>query len=253
MRHQPVPGSSRVHVSDSALSDSALSDSAFKEKEHMFDFQAYNSHFIANPGDFNSAEPYGAQVLPITAPEGGGWTLRCIGIHHLLPDENKGNHNIFVDVLDPTGHRLEDALLGWTWEGRKEDEPAPPIPMTKPDNEPGWNIALSINQTVSIWIESYTYPSDVVTNLHTRHPDEVYPDGGGTKGNTTGHHSFYVAFQLTKTTEAAPPEEEEDPEEDDPPTNDDLWDDLPDTWRERLQVAAYQLRQIIDLIEEPTA
>lgn len=173
----------------------------------MFDFQKYTAAYLAQPGQ-NDATRYGAYIL--SAPHAPAW--RCIGIHHLTPDENAGKHNVFIDVLDAAGTRLHAPtapLVGWTWEGRRENENAPPITLDKPDAEPGCNVAIDYNQTIAVWVEP-PHQSDVVNGMHTRHPDE-------STGNTLGHHSFYVVFQYMDTDPgpAEPPPAE--PPETDPP------------------------------------
>jgi len=149
------------------------------------DINHYNALFLDNPGQ-NDATKYGAQIHSQAQA-----TYRCIGVHHLTPDENAGNHHVYLDVLDERGQRIPQAKIEWTWQGRKLTEPAPPVTIDKPDHEPGTNIAVNWGQTISVCIQDET--SDTVSNLHTRHPDESSPDAEN--GNTRGHHSFYVVFQ----------------------------------------------------------
>lgn len=160
----------------------------------ILDINHYNATFLQDPGQ-NDATDYGVKIAYYT--QGGDITpFSCIGIHHLTPDENAGNHHVFIDVLDEQGQRIQQAQIEWTWIGRQLDEPAPPVTIDKPPTEPGTNIPMNWAQTVSLFIKGQ--PSDTVLNLHTRHPDE------GT-GNTRGHHSFYVVFQRKPAHTQPPP------------------------------------------------
>jgi len=152
------------------------------------DINHYNALFLDNPGQ-NDATTYDVKLhrfIDTSQPY-----YRCIGIHHLSPDENAGNHHVFLDVLDEQGQRMRQAQIEWTWDGRKLTQPAPPVTINKADTEPGTNIAINWAQNISVSI--LHQHSDLVLNLHTRHPDESSPDAEN--GNTRGHHSFYVVFQ----------------------------------------------------------
>jgi hypothetical protein len=144
---------------------------------------------------------YGVRIVNTDVAEGETY-WRIIGVHHLLPEENASNHNVYIEALDEQGNRLKNpiAWAGWTWEGRRPNERADPTPLDKPDAEAAGNISVGSNQTVSVWLKGLSREaddkSDQVENLHTRHPDEVLPDGR--KLNTYGHHSFYVVFQRTR-------------------------------------------------------
>jgi Ig-like domain from next to BRCA1 gene/Peptidase family M23 len=119
-------------------------------------------------------------------------------VRHLTPDENRGKRTVYVDAKDETGRRCwEPALrIGWTWEGRRSDVLAQPVPLYKPDTEPAGNVDLYWGQKVEAWIAGDGLPSDHVANLHTRHPDEEA--ASGEFWNSRGHHSFRVVFQRTR-------------------------------------------------------
>ncbi len=161
-----------------------------------FDFPGYNRQFIANPGGdpLNNASGYGVHINPVDVATGEHY-WRVIGIHHLTPDENKGRHHIYVDVLDETGQRVSDPNLaiGFNWQENTEPPPQPKR-LDKPSNEPATNVPMDKNPTYSIWVVGG--PSDVVAGLHTRHPDEA--DSQGAAQNAYGHHSYYVVFQRTR-------------------------------------------------------
>lgn len=150
----------------------------------------------------NLASLYGVQV---TRSGAAGPIWRCVHVRHLAPSENKGKHAVFVDVVGEDGKRIKDPALriAWTWDGRRPDEPAPPKPLDKPDNEPAGNLDMYGGQKLEVWIEGLGLPSDRVTNLHTDHPDEPAPSGE--LWNTKGHHSFYIKFQYQEGAVVVPP------------------------------------------------
>jgi len=137
------------------------------------------------------------QVEKMDAPEsntGKYWEL--LVATHLEPWENLGRHNIYVTALDESGNRVRDPniKIGWTWEGRRDDEAAEPLALDKQDGEPPGNVPLySPGMKATVWIEDRVNPSDRVVNLHTNHPDELGPNGE--IWNSIGHHSFNLVFQ----------------------------------------------------------
>jgi hypothetical protein len=135
-------------------------------------------------------------VTPADVFEGEAY-WRAEFVEHLDPLRNRSKHNVYVDVVGADGQRVRDARLriGWTWEGRRSDEQATPARLDKPDGEWHGNVPLGhVGQVTSVWIEGDGAPSDVVGNLHTRHPNEPTP-GSAELFNTVGHHSFYVRFR----------------------------------------------------------
>lgn len=169
--------------------------------------------FIGNI-NMNLAENYGVAVRPVSNQNQPHW--RADFVAHLSPSENRGKHNVYVDVLE-NGERVRDPNLriGWTWEGRRPDEVAPPIALDKPDNDKGHgNIDVYPSQTISVWINGL--PSDVVSGIHTRHPDE--PGPSGENWNSYGHHSFYIRFVRVSGVTTPPIEPPTDPGDNDQST-----------------------------------
>ena len=170
-----------------------------------FDFQKYNESYLKNIAEggqpLNDAASYGVRLVEADAPVGETY-WRVIGVHHLTPEENRGKHNVYLEALDEAGQRVRDpfAWAGWTWDGRRPEERADPVPLDKPTNEPANNIVMYFGQIVSVWLNGLapdgTALSDRVQNLHTNHPDE--PGPGGELWNSIGHHSFYVVFQRAR-------------------------------------------------------
>jgi hypothetical protein len=153
-----------------------------------FDSIHYRQVFLLNPG-MNDAVAYGVTKHYCQSSPG---SFRYIGIHHLTPSENVGNHHVFLDILDEQGKRLTNMQIAYTWEGNRPDEVAPNVAMDKPAEEAGGNIGLGMGQIVTVWVDAPA--SDRVAGLSTMHPDETEA-GMEYAGNTLGHHSFYVVFQ----------------------------------------------------------
>lgn len=171
-----------------------------------FDFQSWNRLSLAATAQpVNMATAYGVSV--VKAPAGPAW--RCIGVYHLAPEQNRGRHNVFIEVLDEHGNRTRNPVVNWTW---YMDAPTQTVKLDKPDNEPATDIPVQASYTVTLRVNGGGLPSDSVGNIHTRHGDEYF---NGEKLNYTGHHSFYVVFQRQGSAVILPP----DPV--DPPTNSD--------------------------------
>ena len=159
-------------------------------------------HLTKNDAADNDAGPvYGVGIQPADVSAGETY-WQVIGVHHLTPDENNLNHHVYIEALDETGNRVADPNVraGWSWEGQKSDEKAPPAPLDKGADEPAGNIALEKHQVTTVWITNQgpaaADKSDRVTHLDTQHADERNSSGG--LGNSIFHHSFYVVFQRTR-------------------------------------------------------
>jgi len=133
----------------------------------------------------NDALAYGVNIEPVEVPVGEAF-WKAVRVHHLTPEENHGNHHIFIDVLDEEGQRIYGAQVKVTWPGGEQV-----LTVDKPPNEPGTNFPVWRGQVCSV--EALGLPSDKVTGIHTGHPDEG-------PGNTLFHHSFLVVFQRTVKT-----------------------------------------------------
>lgn len=195
----------------------------------------YNRQFLADPGQ-NDAERYG-----VTVQRRANAAMRCIGVHHLTGQENKGNHHIYLDVLDEDGERLKGAVILYTWQGRLGD----PLKVVcdKPDREPAANIPLYPAQVATVWVDTGPVmgASDQVSGIHTAHADEE-------AGNTRYHHSFYVVFQLrTSDTPATP--EQPTPQPDVPEYAVPLADVLPDLLQ-RLQRIQQDAQHVMETLQK---
>jgi hypothetical protein len=128
----------------------------------------------------NDATAYGVSIIAAEVVQDEVY-WKCIKVHHLTPQENVGNHNVFVDVLDENDQRVYGTRVSLKWPTGSGIGT-----IDKPPTEPGTNFPLWKNQVVEM--EVIGRPSDRVVGLHTGHPDEG-------AGNTMYHHSFLVVFK----------------------------------------------------------
>lgn len=135
---------------------------------------------------YNNAYAYGVSIQPLPAMEAD--TFKVIGVHHLSGSENRGNHHIFCDVLDHNGHRIGGSKLML----RNNFALETTATVDKPYYEPGTNFPMWSNYgAVSVSVMHKGIPSETATGMHIQHNDEE-------PGNTWGHHSFLIVWQLTK-------------------------------------------------------
>ena len=140
------------------------------------------------PADFipdeprNDARTYGVLVKPSQAQPGEVY-WQAVLVHHLTPDENRGRHHIFVEVLDEEGRRVNDVQVVITNGGTRTvkvntspKKPAVAFPMGK------WDMyEISIANA----------PGDRVINVTSAHPAEG-------KGSPESHHSFLIVWRRTR-------------------------------------------------------
>lgn len=125
-------------------------------------------------------------------------------ITHLPGNVNQGNHCVYLDVLDGDGRPLSNPPLhiGYTWEGRGNDEAAPPQPLDKgPLDWSAGNVVLYKGMVASVWLQDGDrMVSDVVSGLRS----DISADDPAT-GNSLYHHSFYVVFRAASVAPVTPP------------------------------------------------
>ncbi len=147
----------------------------------------------------NDAQAYGVLIKPASVRPGETY-WQAVLVHHLTPEENRGHHHIFVEVLDEEGQRVEDVEIliknGGTHILKVNPSPQKPalaFPMK------GWDM-----YEVSI----AGMPADRVLNLTAALPAEG-------KGTPEGHHSFLIIWRRTRAAEEieAPPVTEAAPAE----------------------------------------
>ena len=179
------------------------------------DIPGYNKQFLAKVKSeepiYNNATSYGVQVKSISdisVPLNAKQYWRAIGVHHLTGAENMGNHHAYCDVVDADGQRINGTRLVLT-----QSNTAPLYAVIdKPANEAGTNFPMWSHTRATVAVASPNdnpLPSEEVGILRTDHADEEV-------GNTWGHHSFYVVFQLAtisqpETPPVEPPKEPVDP------------------------------------------
>lgn len=168
----------------------------------------YNRQFLekVKRGEpvFNNATNYNVEtksLSEITIPVTAKQYWRVVGVYHLTGAENMGNHHVYADVLDGDGRRVNQSRLVLT-----QGNAAPVYAVVdKPANEAGTNFPLwsTTRATVAVsYPVDNPLPSESVSGIRTDHADEEV-------GNTWGHHSFYVVFQLTTIPEPADKTEEQ--------------------------------------------
>jgi hypothetical protein len=130
-----------------------------------------------------------------------------IRVHHLLPAENQGNHNLYVNVFDANGEPYRDVAVMMFWD---TDEAQILLEKEWPSAlEMAMGNGVLSRNAVSMYIDD-TIPSDAVHGLHTNHGDEPGPHGEN--WNSNGHHSFLVEFQLCTKAEETTAEDPVQPD-----------------------------------------
>lgn len=157
-----------------------------------FNFQAVIKRAIAqpffdtSPGEW--ADELQIKVTPAVVADGQPF-WRAICGYNMSNKEGGSNPAIYLAAIDeegvvvrPQSSKIKMSVFGWTWEGRRSDEPARPVNGDKGANEPPANITLGKNQIATIWVID-DIPSDQVYNLRTDWPQAVY------------HTSTFVCWQ----------------------------------------------------------
>lgn len=126
----------------------------------------------------NNTPITGDDVLSVTAIN--AW--KCVFVHALSNEEEQGAHNVYIDLIDEGGHRLQPTVaiaIEYGWEGMRESEKPPLAPLEKSSPEPLANIPLYRGQRLWVGVKD-VIGSDIAQNF-TSDPD--------------GHQSCYVVFQ----------------------------------------------------------
>jgi hypothetical protein len=148
---------------------------------------------VPEPVVVNDAVAYGVTILPINV-EPGDHYWKAVRVHHLTPQENNGQLNVFVSVLDASGKRIPGMPVASTWVG-KVGGPEFAVQDKPLTDMGGCNFLLSNVRTIrSVWVPGEVQ-SEIVGGMHTNHPVEGPVTGWGHEGNGPGHTSFLVEFQ----------------------------------------------------------
>lgn len=151
----------------------------------------------------NDAGSYGVTIGDCN-PNPGEWYWQIVKVHHYTEDENDGRQNLFMDVLDEKGIRINGAKIQVWWGSGRAGETAIAV-VDKPDNEPGTNIPLWKWQVVNAFVLGEPMKSESILGVSTAHPDEP-------PGNTLFHHSFLCVWRRVQRPNVITPEPTPEPE-----------------------------------------
>lgn len=155
-------------------------------------------------GPSNDARNYGVIVRSAQAAP-GDIVFDVLRVHHLTPEENRGHHHIYVDVLDEEGRRLSDAQVRIVWaEGSRV------FTLNADPTRPG--VAFPMNKWDVYEVDVMGMPSARVVGISAGHPAEG-------RGNPEFRHSFLIVFQRRRVpvTEVAPPPQPAPPQPEEVP------------------------------------
>lgn len=128
------------------------------------------------------------EVWTIERTPGATWIVETV--HHLTGKENHGNHHVYVDAKGADGADMRNTGLNifYGWDGMRENEATPLVPIDKPTSEYGCNVPIFSN--TAMYVGMHGAPSDIVRGLRTD-----FGDHDGEDGNSWGHQSFHVIFR----------------------------------------------------------
>jgi hypothetical protein len=160
--------------------------------------QTILAYYAKESEAYNNATAAGVSVRKVTSDkeQTAGQLWRVIGVRQLTVAESGANQYLYVDLVDSNGQPIRGAapLIAWTWEGRRANEPAPPLRPDKPAHKAAGNIGLGTGQKITVWVQDGAIPSDGVVNL------QAAPAGSSAR-------SFYVLFQRQNVAAPALPPE----------------------------------------------
>lgn len=139
------------------------------------------------------------EVWTIERTPGANWIAESV--RHLTGEENHGNHHVYVDAQGPDGADLRGTGLNiyYGWDGMRQDEATPLVPIDKPEGEFGSNVPIFSD--TDMYVGMHGAPGDIVRGLRTD-----FGDDDGQDGNSWGHQSFHVVFRYQPTELQAQPE-----------------------------------------------
>lgn len=128
-------------------------------------------------------------------PTTGDYVWRCVHVHKLSDVENEGAHNVYIDLLDINGKRIDSIpdsiVIRYGWEGMRSEEAPTGLTIDKQAPEPGTNFALFKGMVARCWCESRT--------------GQVYTDEPFGLDAEKGHTSYYIVFQRQSVGEVTAP------------------------------------------------
>lgn len=139
---------------------------------------------------------FGASLQRVSAPIGSVY-WKLIEARHADPNrEFGGDQHVYIEALDENGNKLRN-LHAQVVNGTRTHHP----PLDKKLNEPGTNWPLFPGDRVLVSMPGGL--SDQIGPLHT--------GMGAYKGGDWSHHTWYLVFQRTRSTDSAIPEEDTNP------------------------------------------
>jgi len=167
--------------------------SLFSRDKSRLSFPVRVEDFLGR--EANEARSYGVLVRAVDVPPGKSY-WRVLHVRHLSPEENRGGHYIYVDVLDEEGRRVPGAEVEIRWEsGRKVER------VQSRENRPGIRFPMDKWSLYDVSVAGL--PSEQVIGLTASHPGEG-------RGNEPFRHSFLIVWQrVTRPAEETPPPSEE--------------------------------------------
>lgn len=114
----------------------------------------------------------------------------------LTPCENNGNHNIFINVVDPAGNGIPGVPLHVDWGGDGVNI----VTGNKPELGPGWAVFDMFKGTYWVRVDQGT--SETTPPLTVDIGDDTVPEsqrrcGDNPIANSLYHYSYEVVFQRT--------------------------------------------------------
>ena len=142
--------------------------------------------------------PQAAAAAAPAAPAKPSVQFKLIEMRRLSPCENRGNHHIFVKVVDAAGNPVDGVTLVQIPSGQIGNVLDKTVSGTK---GPGLaEFVMWKGAEYGVYVsEDGVNPasSDVAQPMHPNFTDEQMCDDGGGGGNTLFHNSFSVVFQKT--------------------------------------------------------
>ncbi len=132
---------------------------------------------------------------PTVSYSSTGFAYELALVAHLPGELNRGNHHVFVDGLGEDGQPLINPPLriGYTWEGRRDEEHADPVALDKGPNDPAaGTVVIYKGMVMVLWLQDAgpLIVSDIVSGLQTE-----TPDADPATGNSRYHNSYYIVFR----------------------------------------------------------
>ena len=143
------------------------------------------------------AAPVAAAAVVQAAQAAPTVLYKLVEMRRLTACENKGNHNIFIEVIDAAGNPLDGVTLVQTSQDQIGNVLDKAVSGVKGPGKAEFLLWKMAEYAVYITEDgSNPASTDIARPLHSNFTDEAEcSDGGG--GNTLFHNSFKVVFQRT--------------------------------------------------------